>query len=400
MNYISLRKNSWLYFIFFISIILLIGEVLNGRFWMHDLEVYYRTANRMLHQAALYRIKADGHYVYKYAPTAGTYFIPFLLLPFSAAKVIYWFLLTGITAYILQLLYSLTREEPGLEKDSRKNKVLLLAFLVMGAHYHREWHLGQVNLILLLAYVFVTKSLIKDRPLAGGFWLAFSLFLKPFGLIFFPYLLIQQKYKHLLYAFIFLVILGFIPFIFYPSVPAFKQLYLSWFTELAIELKAKQNLLEPGNHTIFSVFARYSPVQLVLTNAQTIKFYQILLLSILGGCFLLFTRLRRKEYSGFFVAEMAFITALIPMFAFTSQNAFLFTTPSIIVLLYNARQLSGWEKGFLTIALILIGGNIRDLVGAQTYEVLNNLSVYTFGTIMLLILLFCLRNKHLKLRTS
>ena len=398
MNNLFLPKNRWLYFIWLVSIVLLIGELLNHRFAMHDLEVYYRTANRMVHHQALYRIQSDGHYVYKYAPTAATYFIPLLILPFTAAKVIYWFLLTGITAYILHLLFAMLAEEPGLEASKLWNKVLLLSFLAGAAHFHREWHLGQVNLILLFSYVLITRSLIKNQPVMGGFLLGFSLYLKPFGLIFLPYFIFRNKYKHLLYSLVFLFVFGLIPFIFYPSGPAFKQLYLGWFNELAIEMKMKQDLLAAGNHTIFSVLARYSPLKLMLTNAQAIKIYQLIVLGIIAGSFLLFIKLSRKRLPNYYVAEMAFLIAFIPMLAFTSYNAFLFATPCMVILLYNARHFSGGEKILLTLALILIGGNIRDLVGAKNFALLDGYSVYTFGSILLLLLLFSLRKKQLRHR--
>jgi len=399
-NFSLVPKYRWLYFIFFISIVLLIGELVNHRFTMHDLEVYYRSAYRMVHHNALYRIKADGHYVYKYAPTAVAYFIPLLILPFTAAKVVYWFLLTAITGFILHFLFALIDEKPDRGNFRLRNKVLFISFLVGAAHFHREWHLGQVNLILLLSYVFITWSLINNKPLAGGFGLGFSLFLKPFGLIFLPYFILRKKYKHLLYSLVFVMVLGLIPFIFYPSGAAFKQLYFSWFSELAIELKAKQDLLLAGNHTIFSVLARYSPLRYVLTNAQAVKVYQFIVLGIVAGSCLWFIQLSRKELPNYYVAEMAYLTAFIPMLAFTSYNAFLFSTPCIVILLYNARQLSGAEKMLLTMALILIGGNIRDLVGAKNFALFDGYSVYTFGSILLLFLLFSLRKKQSRNRNK
>ena len=56
-------------------------NLVNGRFEMVDFEVYYRAAERILSGSELYGIKEDGHYVFKYAPNAGIYFIPFLLPP-------------------------------------------------------------------------------------------------------------------------------------------------------------------------------------------------------------------------------------------------------------------------------------------------------------------------------
>lgn len=396
MNKLPDLRYTWIFIISIISLALLIGEAVNERLWMHDLEVYYRTAARLVQGEELYRIEADGHYVYKYSPTAAIYFIPFLLLPFSVAKVLYWVLLTCLTAVAFQLFYRMIVPQDVEETNTKKqNMVLLLAFLAVGVHLHREWHLGQANLLLLGIYIFLIWSMVQDKPLMAGLLLALSLFIKPFGLIFFPYLLLKQRYKTTLYTTGFIVLLGFLPFVFYPSVGAFKHLYLSWFQELAIELKAKQSLLADGNHTIFSVVARYTPLQHVLNSASAIKIYQFIMLGLIGSLFLLFSRWGHylPQHK---VPELSFLTALIPLFAFTSENAFLFSAPCIIYLLYHYQMLSLAGKVILVLACLLIGANIRDAVGADLFGYFQGLSVYTFGAVLLLILMFVLRYKKRK----
>ncbi|MFD3001929.1 glycosyltransferase family 87 protein [Pontibacter toksunensis] len=393
MNKLLHSKYTWVFFLGSISFVLLTGEVINERLRMHDLEVYYRTAARLMQGEALYRIATDGHYVYKYSPTAAIYFIPFLLLPFSVAKVLYWVLLTFLTGVAFQLFYRMLLPQDGLASDNRKqNIVLLLSFLAVAVHLHREWHLGQVNLLLLGLYIFMMKGLVHGKPVVAGLLLAASLFIKPFGLIFFPYLLLKQRYRTIFYAVGFILLLGLLPMLFYPSLPAFKHLYLSWFQELTIELKAKQRLLTEGNHTIFSVLARYTPVQYALTSAAAIKVYQFVLLVLIGGLFLLFNRwgrqLREQQ-----VPELAFLIALVPLFAFTSENAFLFTAPCIMYLVYNYQNFSLAGKAALILACFLIGATIRDVTGAAVYGYLQALSVYSVGTVLLLVLMFALQYK-------
>ena len=389
MKRIFETRNLWLYFILFASLVLLIGEMINGRFTMHDLEVYHRTAERMLQGEQLYRIASDGHYVYKYSPTAALYFVPLALLPFAAAKVIFWVFLTALTIVVLSQLYKLAVASSGTVTERNKN-ILLFAFLAVGAHVHREWHLGQVNFILLSLYVFILKALLDKKQGLAGALLAASLFLKPFGLIFYPYLLIKGKYKAVLVSFAGILVLGMLPMLFYPSWQQFVQLNQSWITELTIELSAKQDLMAAANHTIFSVLARYTPLQYLLHTNMAIKVYQVLVLLGIGLLFLYFMWTGRKQNNSL-VAEMAFLTTLIPMFAFTSQNAFLFTLPAIVVVQYNYPLLSVAGKTMAVAALLLIGANIRDLMGSRLYNVLEDASVYTFGAILLLALLVMIR---------
>ncbi len=209
--------------------------------------------------------------------------------------------------------------------------------IVVGAHIHREWHLGQVNLLLLGIYTIMLESLIYKNRLTTAFWLAFSLFIKPFGLIFYPYLILKKRYAEVFYSFAFILVLGLLPFLFYPSVAEFKHLYGSWFQELAIELRMKQDLLANANHTIFSVVARYTPLYYVLTSAWVIKIYQLGVLATMGIIILYYIKIGDNEPKNT-AAEVSFLIACIPLLAFTSENAFLFTAPCIILLLSRINQ--------------------------------------------------------------
>ena len=62
-------------------------------------------------------------------------------------------MLTAIAIVVLQFLYRLASDAGPALSERRKNTILLLSFLTVGAHIHREWHLGQVNLVLLALYV-------------------------------------------------------------------------------------------------------------------------------------------------------------------------------------------------------------------------------------------------------
>ena len=73
-----MKRHFWLLPLLLFSLISLAGDVINERFDLVDFEVYFRTAGRMLDGSELYRIESDGHFVYKYAPSAALYFLPFL----------------------------------------------------------------------------------------------------------------------------------------------------------------------------------------------------------------------------------------------------------------------------------------------------------------------------------
>ncbi|WP_276495674.1 glycosyltransferase family 87 protein [Pontibacter litorisediminis] len=383
-------KQIWALAILLAGLLLLLGEIINDRFWMHDLEVYYRTAERMLRGGEIYRIASDGHYVYKYSPTAGLYFIPFTLLPFMAAKTMYWLLLVLLAIAVLHTLFQLTASPTQEYTVKQRNTVLLLSFLAVGAHVHREWHLGQVNFVLLALYVCVVLLWQRKRPVAAGVVLAASVFIKPFGFILLPYLLLKKRFDILASTAVAIVLLGLLPFFLYPSLDAFTALYKGWFQELVIEMSAKQELLKSGNHTIFSVLARYTPIQYLLQSEAAIKVYQLSVLALIGGFVLYFVQAgaRLKQT---LLADVALLVALIPLFAVTSLNAFLFTLPCIVLLLCRFYELHKVARVLTVAGCVLVGINIRDLMGGDLYRLLESLSVYTFGTLALLAALTSLR---------
>jgi hypothetical protein len=376
------KQNYWIVFILVLSAASLAGELANNKFHTLDFEVYYKTATRTLHQAELYNVAEDGHYVYKYSPVAGLYFIPFALLNYPAAAALYWSLLTVLLIAGLKVFYTLLDETDSQRKRNSISVVLILSLLTIGVHVHREWHLGQVNLLLLIIYIFMIRAYTKRQLLLFAALLSFSIFIKPFALIFLPYLVYKKQWLTIVYSLAFTLFLAFSPLILYPSLAQLSHLYQSWQNELAVELSAKQNLLADANHTIFSVVARYTPIKFMLTTSFSQKIYQLVVLALIGISFLFFSlRQRKKEAT---LNEFSFLIALIPLLAFTSENAFIFELPVIIILVCFFKILSTLQKVLLTIGCVLIGANIYDIVGSYLSTYLISISIYTFGAVMLL----------------
>jgi len=224
-----LQQNYiWIIFLILVSLGSLAGELINQRFLMSDLEVYYKTAERMIQGEELYRsVEEDPyeHYVYKYSPPAATLFIPFVLTGLTIAKYIYWALLTFILGHILYTL-----KNTFLGKDTMNARIttsLIFSIIIVGTHFFRELHLGQVNLLLLWLYVLSLASFQKNRAWHFGVIMAISLFIKPFGLILILFMLVGRRFKEVLYTLLFVIILFMIPAFFYPDIHGFLGLYSS-----------------------------------------------------------------------------------------------------------------------------------------------------------------------------
>lgn len=382
---VFLKQNYiWIIILVLISAGSVGGELINSRFYMSDLEVYYKTATRMLDGDELYRIAEDGHYVYKYSPPAALFFIPFTVFSFTISKFLYWIFLTfifGTTLYNIKVIFL------GKEKsNSQITGSLILATVIVGTHFFRELHLGQVNLLMLGIYIFALRLFLRKKYAATGALLAFSIFIKPFALIFIPFFLLSRGYKGLLYFASFAFIFFLTPFLFYHSPQEFANLYSAWLNELAIELGNKQSLLSDGNHTIFSVLARYSPLRLIEMSDIARYTYQLIVVGLIGTL-IIWTFMTRKVSDALSRIYIILI-AIIPLLAFTSYNAFIFSLPLVTFLLFKFRELGIIFKIVFIISCIFIGANIYDLVGKDLFDVFWAISIYTWGTVGLLLTMF------------
>jgi hypothetical protein len=383
-----------------ICLVFMLAEIYNHRFWLSDLEVYYKSAYRILHGQNLYGIAEDGHYVFKYSPTSGLLFLPFLIVPFAAAKVVYWILLTSLIVagfYLSILLIKPNAISQG--KVKTVNSAALAATLILALHFLRELHLGQVNYLLLFLYLWAIYLQNKGREWAFSIILAVTVFIKPFGLIFLPYLIYKKKFKELLIFAGTVVILFLLPVLFYGSVATTLQQYQLWMNELSIELSHKQGLLESANHSIFSVLARYSPVALLEMNPTTTYVYQLIVLAIIGGLFIWFMHINSKNIAPpqrkyFAIIEFSLLIAYIPLLAFTSENAFIFTLPLVFIILLYFHDLRVYEKILAVIGFVFLGGNFGELWGPSLTHIFDNLSLISIGTIILIFLLYALRLRN------
>jgi len=384
MDLFSFKKNPWMGFalVGLVFLLFMLAEIINGRFWLPDFEVYYKAAARILQGQNLYRIDADGFYLFKYSPVSAVLFIPFSLLPFGISKVVYWLFYSLVMLACIYVAMHLVNPGLKLEKPFRVNLLVLLTGLIVMVHFLRELHLGQVTFILLILYLLAIRCLINSKPGAVGFLIAISIFIKPFGLIFLPYLLYNRKWKELLYFVIYTVILTLVPLLFYRSIGLTIDQYGAWFHEVVVELGNKQEFSLPANQTIFSVIARYAFVGGLLTTPVRFMAFQFIILVLLALLVMLLIR-KGREMSRREVLESAFLMALIPLLAFSGENSFCLLLPAIVMILFAFGDLSISLKIMAAIGFLFLGGNIYDLWGAELTAWFDKISLITFGAVFL-----------------
>jgi hypothetical protein len=277
-------------------------------------------------------------------------------------------------------------DDPG-----RINTVILLTALVMSVHVSRELELGQVNQLLFVMYIIAVYFLSKGKDFLSALFLAASLFLKPFALLFLPWLLLRKKWKMLLLFILLVVGFAVLPVVFTGPRHIVSQ-YQGWFGEMAIELSHKQTLLAQENHTIFSLISRYTPLRYTQFVVGHVALFQGIVLALIGAGFYYFMRRGRSLERGF-ACEAAVLISLIPLCTFTSHNAFGFAELAVIGLLYYFKAMPLPGKICSVLGMICIGGNIYDIVGRKLWFILNDLSVVGVGAVLLIASCVFLRQK-------
>lgn len=395
------NRNTYIGFIFLFVVCIgfMFAEIINNRFWLSDFEVYYKAAQRLLASENLYQHAEDGHYQFKYSPTSAILFIPFSFFSFAVAKYIYWLLLTGLILFCFYLCISHIHPLLFPMHDKKTiNKIVFSASFILAVHFLRELHLGQVNYLLLFTYVFATHCLVQNKWKLFSVLLGISIFIKPFALIFLPYLLLRKKYNELIVFILTALLCAILPVLFYHSIDMTVDQYRLWFIELQIELSHKQGLLADANHTIFSVVARHTLIRYLLINSRISVIYQLCLLALIAFFVFHFIKCSSAKTNKLLDDQYTFIdisllVALIPLLAFTSENAFIYTQILVFAVLLYFKKLRIVERIVGIIGFLFIGGNFAELIGKKLSVLADNISLVTIGTMILIYLLFRLKKR-------
>lgn len=364
----------------------------NGGIWLRDFQVFYRAGGRIIAGEDLFRPVRDGYYSYKYSPTAAIAFIPFSLIPFQAAEVVYWLFVSAMVIAGFYLSLAIIYPDFRNADPKKFNLLLIAAALILGVHIWSELTLGQVNHLLLVMYLAMAWLFTKKKPLLLSFIWAFSLFFKPFGLIFLPYFILRKRYREVSYFIGFSALLFILPVIFYGD-PFLGQQRI-WISEISLELGSKGNLFQPGNHTLVSFIAQHSPLSSLDTSSGYLTIYKIMVISMVVLLALLVVRKGNSVKHGE-ALDFAFLLALTPLLSYTSNNAFGLVELAVFLLLFNFTKLKTWEKITAGVGFVLIGGNFYNQLpydwGVSFYKYYDSISLLTIGTIMLLVSVVMMR---------
>jgi hypothetical protein len=329
---------------------------------MPDFEVYWRTGARFMAATPLYRVN-DGHFRHKYFPVFGVLMLPWAILPLRSAKIVWFYgsvaVLVGLVTMSVMLL------------PRRKVTPITLAFVTTAAmlkFFAHELNLGQCNALMALCVLSGFGFLKNDRPVLAGASLALSVAIKPYTVIFLPYLLLK---RHLVAFGVFLAfaIVGLVlPAAIYGAKGNLAQLQ-EW-TRVVFQ-SAPANLLNQDNVSIWAMYAKW------LGTGRMAFELALGTIVLIAGLFLVLLAkgvgLAEAEY-----LEMAVLMALLPLLSPQGWDyVLLIATPAIMLLVNEFRDLPISLRLISGAGVALMALSVFDLMGRRAYVAFMSVSAIT-----------------------
>ena len=365
---------------------LLIALVALGAFqWkiqkkMIDFGVYRQAAVRVVQAEPLYR-ESDGHYQFKYLPVFAMATIPFGQVDESAAKLV-WFAIS-VGAMVLLLRFSAL-----FLPARRRGLPILIAWtaLFMGKFLIHEVQLGQVNIVFALLVVGAIGALQSEWPSAAGVLIGAAVCVKPYGVLFAPWLLVSEDRRaSLAFAATFALAL-LAPVALYGFSGNVTLLADWWHT---VTSTTAPNLFDADNISFAAMWAKwFGPGQIAGVLAT--------LTGIAAALLVVDAWRRRTDVSEPAYLEAALLLVLIPLLSPQGWDYVLvLSVPAVALLIDRLPELSrSWQVATWT-CLVIIGFVIFDIVGKHVYAQFMALSIVTLCAVGLVIVLNQLRRQKL-----
>jgi hypothetical protein len=346
---------------------------------MPDFEVYWRAGVRALAAEPLYR-EEDAHFRLKYLPAFAVLCIPAGLLPLTASKAAWFTVSAGLIPILISLSLSLPPE--------RRRPAWVLAgltFVLMAKFYGHELILGQVNLFFAVLIVAAVLALQSNRKAVGGLLFALAVVIKPYAVLFLPWLAAKRESRALVAAAAGICAALLLPAPIY-GLHGTAALHLAWWQ--TVTESTAPNLLNADNVSLAAMFAKWLGAGRIAALAATVSAIVLLVLS--GAVVALRKRVRVPEG-----LEAAMLLTLIPLLSPQGWDyVFLIATPAIIYLINYDRHLPWALRALTWLALTVIGFSLYDIIGRAAYARFMALSIISVCYLVAIAGLTTLRHRR------
>jgi hypothetical protein len=343
---------------------------------MPDFEVYRTAGARALEAGPLYR-EDDGHFQFKYVPAFAIFAAPLAMAPLAAAKGA-WFAVSAILMLVL-LALSL-RAMPAIHLPPAL--LVVITFLAMAKFYAHELVLGQVNLLFGVLVVLGIVWLRSGKDAAAGLLFALAVVVKPYGVIFAPWLAVRRNRTAFVTMAAGLVVLLLLPAAKYGWDGNLRLLGEWWRTVTSTTVA---QLTNPDNVSLAAMFARWmgpnspAPIVAALAGAVLVALTAI----VIAG---------RGALPAPETLEGSLLLLLIPLLSPQGWDyVFLIGTPAVMLLVNNLRSLPQGLRLATIAAIAVVALSIYDLMGRSAYSFFMSLSIITVCVLVEIAALVTLR---------
>jgi hypothetical protein len=320
---------------------------------MTDFAVYRITAARALNAEPLYRLE-DGHYTYKYLPAFALVMAPFGKLDPEAGKTIWFALSFGLlTAYVRWSVRALP------ERRRSEPMLIWLTIVLMAKFYLHELTLGQSNILLGTLLVAALLAVQIDHPLVAAGLISAAAFVKPYSLVFLPWLAFTYGLEALGVAIGVLALGLALPIVVY-GWQGNLDLLSGWWT--IVTTSTPPNLTGGDNISLAGMWAKWlgeGTAAATLATASSV--------AILGVAAAVWSRRRSVSVPDYL--EFALLMLAMPLLSPQGWDyVLLLGTPAVVCLMDRWNDVPlGWRL-FTGAALALMGLTIYDVMGRELYQ--------------------------------
>ena len=343
---------------------------------MPDFEVYWRAAVRAAQAEPLYR-PDDGHFQFKYLPAFAVLAMPIGLLPVQTAKLLWY-------ATSIGLLVALLRMNVRLPAVPRKSRAVLYTILIVvfGKFYAHEIVLGQVNLLFAVVGTAMLLCMRGQRDAAAGALAALAIVIKPYAILFLPWLVARGRMASIATSFAGLAAALALPVLSY-GIDGTITLHREWWR--TVTETTAPNLHVYDNVSLAAMYFRWiGPGEL---SARFAYGTAAVLLAIAGLVFLWRRGVKEPES-----LEGGLLLTLMPLLSPQGWDyVFLVSTPAVVLVANDEERLPQPLRALTILALAAIGLIVFDLVGRTAYYTLLRLSYISVCYFVVIIAIAALR---------
>ena len=345
-----------------------------------DFEVDQLAATRVLAREPLYR-ESDGHFQYKYLPAFAFVMIPLAVIDIEKAKAIWYAISVGL------LLLFVQQSVEGLPARRRRRRTLYwLVALCLLKFVIYELINGQFNLPLAVLAMTGLEAARRRRPALAGAVIAAAVFVKPYALIFVPWLAVVVGAPAVAAFFVVMAAGLLLPAAVY-GWSGNLALLAGWFH--TVTATTEPNLLLRHSISFAAMWAKWlgpGPAATIAAGATAVA---------AAALVVIVWRQRAKTPEPDFL-EFSLLLLLIPLLSPQGWDyVLLLGAPAFVCLIDRWTEMSAPWRIAIAAGLALTSVTAYDTVGQHLYMLVTDYAVIGIGAVILVLGLVQIRVRAL-----